>query len=68
MTQEEKINHLESKVDKLERVVDFLKERMGLSDKEELNAIIDDIISCKKSKAQNIEAINEFLKRGGRLS
>jgi uncharacterized protein (DUF342 family) len=68
MTQEEKISHLESKVDRLERVIDFIKERMGLSDKEQSEAVFNDIISCEKSKAQNAKALDELIKRGGLIS
>ena len=65
MTQGDKISYLEMKVDRLERVIDFLKARMGLSDKEERDAVFADIISCKNSKEQNAKALDELIKRGG---
>ena len=69
MTDREKISQLEDKVERLERQIDFINKRFQLApDQDALAAIIDDMITCRKTKAQNAEALGGFLERGGRLS
>jgi len=61
MTQEEKINHLERKFDMMERRIDFVMERMGISEKDELNKAILAFIK------RDSTALSKYLERGGRI-
>lgn len=62
MTQEEKISHLENEFAVMKRQIDFLMERMGISEKDELNKAILAFIE------RDSTALSKYLERGGQLS
>ena len=61
MTQEEKITHLENEFAVMKRQIDFLMERMGISEKDELNKAILAFIE------RDSTALSKYLERGGRI-
>jgi len=63
MTQQDKINYLESELAALKRQVEFISKRFGLlPDENELDRAIELMLTSRDNSA-----LDEYLKRGGKI-